>query len=97
MKEYLLRGDPIQFKTGGKSLEPLVYSGDICFIWPITPAVTTIRPGDIVFCQVQPRNNYYVHLVWSVDNYITENGTEKACYLIGNNKQGDKKVQRLLL
>ena len=89
MKECLLRGDPIQYKSNGKSLEPLVYSGDVCFIWPITAGITKIKPGDIVFCQVQPRNNYYVHLVWDVQTYRTENGTDKACYTIGNNKRGD--------
>ena len=35
MQEILHEGNPIQFKTGGKSLEPLIYSGDVCFIWPI--------------------------------------------------------------
>ena len=89
--ESLLAGYPIQYKSNGTSLQPLVWSGDVCFIWPIMHGITRIQPGDIVFCQVQPKNLYYVHLVWSVNNYITENGTEKACYLIGNNKQGDKK------
>ena len=91
MQETLLQGHPIQFKTGGRSLEPLVYSGDICFIWPLQPGITQIKPGDIVFCQVQPRQTYYVHLVWSVSNYRTKTGTERTCYLIGNNKQGEGK------
>ena len=89
MQEVLLEGNPIQFKTGGKSLEPLVYSGDVCFIWPIQAGITKIHAGDIVFCKVQPQQNYYVHLVWSVKKYRTELGNEKTCFLIGNNKKGD--------
>ena len=53
--------------------------------------LTKIQAGDIVFCQVQPKSHYYVHLVWAVNAYRTENGTDKACYTIGNNKPGDGK------
>ena len=71
MKELLGRGEPVQFRSTGKSLEPLVFSGDVCFIWPILWGKTIIQPGDIVFCEVQPKNLYYCHLVWKKGVYPT--------------------------
>ena len=64
MKELLYNGTPVQFPSGGRSLEPLVYSGDTCFLWPVVPGTTSIEPGDIVFCEVQPNDRFYCHLVW---------------------------------
>ena len=81
----------VQFKSSGRSLEPLVFSGDTCFFHPIAPGCNSqIKAGDIVFCHVQPGNNYYCHLVWSTHQWHTENGVEKMCYVIGNNKTGEK-------
>ena len=90
MKEVLQRGEPVQFKSSGGSLAPLVYSGDICFIWPIIPGTTKVQPGDVVFCEVQPKGRYYVHLVWKKSLYRMQNGVEKEYYVIGNNRTGDK-------
>ena len=44
----------IQHRSAGKSLDPLVYSSDVCFLWPIQTAAPAIQPGDIVFAEVQP-------------------------------------------
>ena len=91
MKELLCRGLPVQFRSTGRSLEPLVFSGDVCFLWPILSGKTEILPGDIVFCEVQPNGRFYCHLVWNKGMYPTQSGTEKEYYVIGNNKEGGKR------
>ena len=59
MKKARLAGEPVQFKSKGRNLERLVFSGDTCYLWPITP-YTSIEPGDIVFAEVQPKG-YLLH------------------------------------
>ena len=87
MKEALLSGESVQFISGGNSLIPYVYSGDTCFLHPIVPGKTSnILPGDIVFCAVQDGDRYYVHLVWRVLTWETNEGVKKQVYVIGNNK-----------
>ena len=80
-----MRGDLVQFKSSGNSLWPLVHSGDICWFTPNIPGCE-IKVGDIVFCHVQPKDRYYCHLVWKASTYIAENGVDKRCFVIGNNK-----------
>ena len=48
MREALYQGNTVQIKSGGKSLEPLVYSGDTCCFDPVIPG-HNILAGDIVF------------------------------------------------
>ena len=86
-----MHGTPVQFISSGRSLEPLVWSGDNIVLYPIIPTVTKIQAGDIVFCAVQPNDRYYVHLVWNIRTVQEENGVERLCYTIGNNRTGDKK------
>ena len=101
MKSILKSGRPIQFRSSGKSLEPLVYSGDLCFLWPVRPpagpadtSCTSIQPGDIVFCAVQPNSRYYVHLVWAKGLWHNpEDGTVQEYFTIGNNKKNDRRRQ----
>ena len=89
LRELLLQGIPVQFKSNGVSLEPLVMSGETVHLVPRSPDVNcNIRPGDIVFCHVQPNWRYYVHLVWQTYTAETEHGVEKLVYVIGNNKNG---------
>ena len=90
MKELLHKGEPVQFRSSGRSLAPLVFSGDVCFIWPILRGKTIIEAGDIVFCEVQPKNLFYCHLVWKKGFYETQLGVQKEYYVIGNNKEGEK-------
>ena len=93
MMQELLRGISIQFNSSGRSLEPLVFSGDTCFLDPIHSGCNSheIQAGDIVFCHVQPNWRYYTHLVWRVTDYETEHGIKKRVYIIGNNYSGSKK------
>ena len=91
MREVLLDGNPVQTKSGGKSLQPLVFSGDTCFFNPILPGCNSnIGAGDLVFCRVQPNDRYYCHLVWNTFKLQTPSGVEKQCYIIGNNNEGSK-------
>ena len=92
MKAVLLKKKPVQYRSSGRSFEPLVYSGDICFMWPITEH-TIILAGDIIFCLVQPNDRFYTHLVWSVGEYWRrqDEGGPKKFFMIGNNKTGEAK------
>ena len=88
MKEALAIGNTVQMRSGGKSLEPLVHSGDTCFFEPYRPGINSdIQAGDIVFCHVLPKWHYYCHLVWSVEK-MDVNGVPKDTFIIGNNKVG---------
>ena len=87
MLEALHQGNTVQIKSGGRSLEPLVYAGDTCFFDPIIPG-HNIMSGDIVFCRVLPRMYYFVHLVWRVEKKLF-NGVLKDTFWIGNYKDGD--------
>ena len=99
MKQALIDRRPVQFRSSGRSLEPLVYSGDLCFLSPVRrpagPAdtsCTSIQPGDIVFCAVQPNSRYYVHLVWAKSFWRNpDDNTEQEYFTIGNNKKDDRR------
>ena len=78
-------------RSGGKSLQPLVWSGDTCFSHPIIPGVNhKVRAGDIVVCHGLPKWHYYVHLVWYVEK-TNVNGVMKDTFHIGNNKEGPER------
>ena len=62
VKEALLRGKPVTFRSSGHSLHPLVCSGDSCTYAPVTEP-KKLRLHDIVFCQVQPDDRYYAHII----------------------------------
>ena len=89
VREALLTRNPVQYVSTGNSLKPLICSNDTCFVWPIDENIT-IRAGDIVFCHVQPGWRYYTHMVWNIYDYTDNDGVNRTCYIIGNNKQGDQ-------
>ena len=92
MREALLEGSPVQFMSSGRSLDPLVFSGDTWVFNPTLPGCnSSIKAGDIVFCHVQPNSRYYCHLLWRVYSHETDNGIQKTCFIIGNSKEGTKK------
>ncbi len=92
MAEALRAGHTVQFKSTGRSLEPLVFSSDTCLLAPIKPGINSEHePGDIVFCSCQPGDRMYVHLFWRVYEYTTEWGSAESCYIIGNSKEGSSK------
>ena len=74
--EKLKKGEKVQFRPKGNSMEPKISSGNLV---TVEPSKGPLKKGDIVFCKVG--RNYYVHLVQSAH--------EKAGnwrYQIGNNK-----------
>ena len=95
--EHLNGGRDVWYKSSGNSMWPLVHSGDACTFKPIQ-AVTArdgihatapkgesdIGMGDIVFCQVQPTNQYYAHIVLDIELDIYAKETK---YWIGNIEQ----------
>ena len=66
---------------------PIMNSGDNCTYVPCFPG-DDIKVGDIVFCQAQPSNLYFCHIVWDKYLYKTNLGTERWCWTIGNNRTG---------
>ena len=75
IRENLDNGRSVFYKSSGSSMSPLVQHGDACTFHPIQ-AVTAedgvhamrkdasdIGVGDIVFCSVQPSNQYFAHIV----------------------------------
>jgi hypothetical protein len=93
IREYLIEGRSVFYKSSGSSMWPLVQANDGCSFYP-TQAVTAkdgvhsiqkgaseICVGDIVFCQVQRSQQYYDHLVLDVEQSYYH---EEPKYWIGN-------------
>ena len=70
--EKLKKGETVQFRPKGNSMEPKISSGNLVTVEPVA---APIEKGDVVFCKVGGK--YFVHLVYSVKN---------SRYQIGNNK-----------
>ena len=62
IKEKLLNGRSVCYRTSGWSLCPRVYPNDQTTYDPVTSA-DQVEEEDNVFCQVQPGNRFYGHLV----------------------------------
>lgn len=76
--EKLQNGDAVSFRPKGNSMQPKIQSGNLV---TISPDVSEIAEGDIVFCKV--KGNHYIHLVKA-----TKTEGDKKLFLIGNNKGG---------
>lgn len=76
--EKLQNGDTVSFRPKGNSMQPKIQSGNLV---TISPDVSEIAEGDIVFCKV--KGNHYIHLVKA-----TKTKGDKKLFLIGNNKGG---------
>ena len=63
-KEQLQSGQPAAFRYRGKSLWPLVHSGDLCEYDPVFDA-SDVQVGDVIFCKVYPSREYHAHLIMS--------------------------------
>ena len=75
VKCELKEGHTVAFRSSGNSLWPRVQSGDSCIYEPITNH-DLIQLEDIVFCEVQPGNRFYAHVVkrigeWEGKRYFT--------------------------
>ena len=62
IKEQLQLGKPVIYRSSGWSLYPRVWPNDQCTYEPVTSA-DEVQEDDIVFCQVQPGDRFYGHLV----------------------------------
>ena len=62
IKKQLLEGRPVCYRSSGWSLCPRVRSNDQTTYEPVTSA-DQVQVDDIVFCEVQPGNRFYAHLV----------------------------------
>ena len=67
IKEQLLKGCSVQYRSSGSSLQPRVYSGDCCLFEPITDH-DSLKKDDIVFCRVQPSDLYYAHKIFRIES-----------------------------
>ena len=65
-KKQLLEGTPVQYKSGGNSLYPLVHANDSCLFAPVVNP-DTLKVGDIVFCDVQPGNRFCAHMIKTIE------------------------------
>ena len=73
IKEDLLAGNRVCYRSGGWSLYPRVWSNNRCTFEPVTSA-DEVSEWDIVFCQVLPRNRFFAHYVkykyWAADQWV---------------------------
>ena len=62
IKEQLQLGKPVIYRSSGWSLYPRVWSNDLCSYDPVT-SVDEVQEDDVVFCQVQPGDRFFAHVV----------------------------------
>ena len=77
-KEQLRTGNPVEIHPKGNSMLPLVKSGDLVRLEPVTDP-TKLQVNDIVLVRVHGRD--YLHLIKAVGKGPT--------FLIGNNRGHD--------
>ena len=73
IKTQLQAGVPVCYRSSGWSLWPRVFPNDQTAYEPVNGA-WMVWVDDIVFCQVQTSNRFYVHLVesteWHEDDWL---------------------------
>ena len=89
IKKQLIEGTAVQYRSSGNSLWPDVKSGDCCMFEPVYEP-DTLRVGDIVFCEVQPKDRFYAHKILSMEWDSTAASaqgeeTRTRYWTIGNN------------
>ena len=82
VRDLLLMGRAVQFRSSGNSLVPIVHSNDVTMWEPVVARAeyAAIDVGDIVFCQVGTR--HCGHCVHEVTHWFDE-----RCLTIGNVKE----------
>jgi hypothetical protein len=71
--ERLQRGETVQFRPRGNSMQGKIESGQLCTVEPVDPA--SLHVGDIVLCKVN--GSQYLHLVKAIQG---------ERFQIGNNR-----------
>ena len=66
LKQDLLLGKPVMYRSSGWSLYPRVHPNDQCTYEPVTSA-NEVNLQDIVFCEVQPGNRLFAHIVTKIE------------------------------
>jgi hypothetical protein len=69
----LQKGQAVQFRPRGHSMQGKIDSGQLCTVEPVDPA--TLRVGDIVLCSA--KGQQYLHLVKAIQG---------GRFQIGNNR-----------
>ena len=62
LKRMLLAGNTVAYTNSGRSLEPKIYSGDKYTYEPVKCTYGVLE-NDIVFCELQDGDRFYVGLV----------------------------------
>ena len=70
---------------------PKIHSGDCCLFEPVYDC-DSLEVGDVVFCQVQPRDRYFAHKILEIGwrrmsaASASRDQAKRRYYIIGNNK-----------
>jgi len=69
--QQLREGKTISFRPRGNSMQPRIYSGELCTVQPIDDV--TLAVGDVVLCVVSGKQ--YLHLITAIngDRYQISN------------------------
>ena len=81
IKEMLVGGRTVQYRSTGDSLKPRVRSNDVT-MWEPVKDHSLLKVGDIVFCVVQEGDRFYGHAIHEIGTWT--NG--KTYWMIGNLK-----------
>ena len=72
VKDQLLEGKTVAYRSSGWSLWPRVHSGDLCVYIPVRFEESVLE-DNIVFCNVQPSNYFYAHRVHTKEwDYVAQ-------------------------
>lgn len=72
--EELAHGRSVSFRPRGNSMTPLIESGQMCIVAPVTIQEPTV--GDIVLCRVNGAD--YLHLVKAIQGDRVQIGNNKG-------------------
>ena len=81
VRDMLLSGRSVQFRSSGNSLYPMVRSGDVT-MWEPVRDHSLLEVGEVVFCAVQPNSRFYGHMIHKIGKW-----NEVTHWEIGNMKE----------
>jgi hypothetical protein len=70
----LQRGETVQFRPHGHSMQGKIASGQLCTVVPVD--ATAVQVGDIVLCKVNGRQ--YLHLVKAIQGHRFQIGNNRG-------------------